>query len=178
MACDVKRAHAPCPVLWLAFLTRLGELRFVWNPRRRANARRKRGLAKIRGDRSGSRIACAFHFRLHQAGRGAGGCTIPLSDGRPRPARSRPRRRRQRQDRSSPGRRAVEAHRFPERRPFIPGVHPTLNTGVQFVLGSGQGQSRLVESTISPCVHVSAGADGGPIRPSRFWAGALRDVSG
>lgn len=77
---------------------------------------------------------------------------------------------------------AVEAHRFPGRRPFIPEVHPTSpRSGEGGSLSSSGARVRGNHAVSSPSssfasCSVSAGADGGPIRQSRFGAGAGRDL--
>ena len=71
---------------------------------------------------------------------------------------------------------AVESHRFPERRPFIPEVHPTSPHGGEGGSLSSSGArvrgNHAVSNPFSSFASwsVSTGADGGPIRPSRFGA--------
>ena len=82
----------------------------------------------------------------------------PLSDGRPRPARSWPRLWHERQHGRPLACHAVEAHRFPEHRPFILGVHPTVDAGVLVRVGldprgnhASSNPSSTFASSISKC---------------------------
>ncbi len=144
MASDFKRAHAPCPDL-LAVLTRLQESGVNCDPSKRANARRSRLLARRLWTELafGSRVRFILWFH-HPAWR-------PADAPNPSPPVGHDRRKAGRDSAAngdfailhdwneSIACHAVEALCFPGRRPFRPGVHPTLRVevSVRIQLGSG-----------------------------------------
>ena len=126
MASVVKRAHRLCPVYF-------GFLDSPWIASQCGSAVLKNQYLVRTGVIEMLRIEAAAGLRVRfslavtsgRAGRRRDALK-PLSDGRPRPRRSRAETVARTAIPPSPiACHAVEAHRFPEHRPFILGVHPT-----------------------------------------------------
>ena len=138
LASAVKRAYGIWSRFFLALLTRflVGSQGLV--PRRpvQCQCAARTGVGEV------TRIETAFGLRVRFSIAVTSGRTVrrrdalkPLSDGRPQPARSLPRQWHERQHGRPLACHAVEAHRFPEHRPFILGVHPTVDAGVLVRVG-------------------------------------------
>jgi len=164
----------------LAFLTRLQESRMGCDPSRRANARRERVPARRLRIETPFGLRVCFNLWFHLPASRPADAPYPYQTVGPDPHKLVETVTRTAASPSSTTDcqsivcHAVEAHRFPGHRPFIPEVHPASpRRGEGRSLSSSGARVRGNHAVSSPSssfasCSVSTGAGGGPIRPSRF----------
>jgi hypothetical protein len=166
MASDVKRAYSPCPVVLLAFLTRLQESIAGCDPSRRANARRERVPARRLRIETPFGLHLCFNLWFHLPACWPADAPYPYQTVGPGPHEAG-------RDCDTNGGIAVlhdwlPVDRVPRRRsssfPWTPSIHtgssshessPWRGQESQFVGGSGQGQSRRFKSIIFVRIVIS-----------------------